>query len=107
MQATLFFGLVAVVLCGALLVAGGRRSAWVPEDPWLTALTGVVGVAGLMTFYLALERGKASVVIPTIGVYPVVVAVLAVALLGEQLRPPQMVGVGLAVVAIVLLGAGG
>jgi transporter family protein len=106
-QASLFFGAAAVAVCVALLAAGERKSAWSPGDLWIPALTGLVGAIGLTTFYLALEQGKASVVIPLIGLYPIVAAVLSVAVLGESLSAMQIAGVALAVVAIALLAAGG
>jgi len=54
--------------------------------------------------YLALARGgKASIVIPFVGLAPLVTVVLALALLGESLNRAQIVGVVLALISIYLL----
>jgi uncharacterized membrane protein len=67
----------------------------------------MLGGAGLVTFYLALDRGKASLVAPVIGVYPAMVALLSVAFLSERMTAIQAIGVCLAVTGVVLVGSGG
>jgi bacterial/archaeal transporter family protein len=106
-QGTIMFGLASVVV-GALSVALGlRATSWSPASIWVTALSATLGGVGLVTFYLALDRGKASLVAPVIGVYPAVVALLSVAFLSDRLSALQAVGVALAVAGVVLVGAGG
>jgi drug/metabolite transporter (DMT)-like permease len=46
-------------------------------------------------------------VVPLIGLYPVLTAVLSVLLLHERLAPLQVAGVALAATAVVLIGLGG
>lgn len=95
-----------MVLTVVLLAIRNRESNWSTGDLWLPSLTGLIGALGLLMFYLALERGKASTVIPVVGLYPVVSAVLAVVFLSEALSGIQIVGVVLAMAAVVCLGIG-
>jgi len=86
-----------------------RIRPYVSETPvqrseWLSALCGALG---LLTFYLALDRGSASLAVPVIGFYPAVVAVHSVAFLDEKLSGLQVLGVALAVSGVALIGAAG
>jgi transporter family protein len=106
-QGTILFG-IATVLVGALSVALGQRTAsWSASGLWVTAVSAILGGIGLVTFYLALDRGKASQVAPVIGVYPAIVALLSAAFLSERLSAVQVLGVALAIAGVVLVGAGG
>ena len=105
-QATLVFGLATVVVGAVSLAVGARGTSWSPSGLALATVSGVCGSAGMATFYLALDHGKASSVVPVIGVYPAFVALLAVAFLSERLTALQALGVGLAVTGVVLVGAG-
>ena len=104
--ATLVFG-VAVVVVGAVTLAIGGRGSWSPSGTAVAALSGTCGALGMATFYLALDHGKASSVVPVIGVYPAFVAVLAVAFLSESLSAVQAGGVLLAVTGVIMVGTGG
>jgi uncharacterized membrane protein len=106
-QASLFFGVGTLVIYGAILGVRSREATWAPADLLVPLATGFVGALGLASFYLALERGKASVVVPIIGLYPVLTAVLSVLLLHERLAPLQIAGVALAAAAVVLISIGG
>ncbi|MGI9072465.1 MAG: EamA family transporter [Bryobacteraceae bacterium] len=66
-------------------------------------LTGIFGGLGNVTFYLALSRGKASVVVPMVGLAPLVTVVLALLILKESINRAQVVGVVLALLSIYLL----
>ena len=105
-QATVVFGFVAMLVGFAAIAAGQRTAAWSFSTLWLAALSALSGSAGLITFYFALQQGRASVVVPIIGLYPAIVALLSVLLLGERLSAVQYVGILLAVTGVVLLGAG-
>ena len=106
-QATLVFG-VATVIAGAVALALSERAAtWSASGLAVAAISGACGATGMITFYLALDSGKASNVVPVIGVYPVLVAILAVAFLAERLTLTQAAGVVLAVGGVILIGSGG
>lgn len=104
-QVSLVYGAALVVLFGALLAGPARRS-FAGANWWALAGSGVSGALGIAAFYLALERGKASAVVPVVSVYPLITAALAVAFLGETLTALQMVGIGLALGGVVLVGLG-
>ncbi|MGH9328297.1 MAG: EamA family transporter [Terriglobia bacterium] len=74
---------------------------------WNIALGIVVGFTnGLGAWYLyaSLEQGaKASVAVPLTSLYPLLTVLLAVAFLGEKPKRYQWIGIGLAVVAGVLM----
>ena len=60
--------------------------------------------AGALTSFTALESGgKASVVISLISLYPLVTVAFAVTFLHERLTMAQGLGVGLAIIAAILL----
>jgi transporter family protein len=105
-QAGLIYGVAVVIACAACAVIGQRTTSWAPSGLWLAALSAACGATGLVAFYLALEKGKASLVTPVIGVYPAIVAVLSVAFLSERLSGIQIAGVVLALAGVVLVGAG-
>ena len=85
-----------------ILTRGGLRVAW-GRSAALAALAGVLGGLGYVLFVKALESGKASVVIPLTALYPAVTVVLAALLLGEELGLLKLLGIALAVIAVLLL----
>ncbi len=106
-QATLLFGIAVTAVGAVSLVIAGRGASWAPSGVAVAAASGICGALGMATFYLALDHGKASSVVPVIGVYPAFVALLAVAFLSERLSGLQALGVLLAVAGVVLVGTGG
>ena len=106
-QATLLFGIATVLIGTVALISGTRGTGWSPSALGVAALSGTCGAVGMVTFYLALDHGKASSVVPVIGVYPAFVALLAVAFLSDRLSAVQALGVLLAVAGVVLVGTGG
>ena len=105
-QATIVYGLASVAIGAATLLLGSRSASWSQPGLWLAVLSAVIGSLGLLTYYLALERGKASLVGPVVSVYPAIVALLSVALLSERLSGVQVAGIVLAVTGVVLVGTG-
>jgi transporter family protein len=71
---------------------------------WAAVVGGTLNGLGALTSFTALESGgKASVVISLISLYPLVTVAFAVTILHERLTPAQACGVGLAIVAAILL----
>jgi uncharacterized membrane protein len=67
-------------------------------------ITGVLGGVGNVFLYLALSMGgKASIVVPLVGLAPLVTVVLAFLVLKEHLNRFQVVGLILALMSIYLL----
>jgi len=100
-------GLVMLLLALPLLPdASPSRSDWL----W-GAIAGLAGSVGVGLLYRALAIGTMAVVAPTTAVCAVVIPVMAGVLAGERLGGWTIAGIGLAVVAIVLVsqerGTGG
>ena len=106
-QTTILYGVAATLVALVAIGFGQRTASWSAAALWVGVLSAVCGALGLLTFYLALDRGSASLAVPVIGFYPAVVAVLSVAFLGERLSALQVVGVALAVAGVALIGAAG
>lgn len=71
---------------------------------WSAVVGGTLNGLGALTSFTALESGgKASVVISLISLYPLVTVALAVTVLHERITAAQSLGVGLAIVAAILL----
>lgn len=66
-------------------------------------LGGASAAIGSIAFFIALEKTPVSVARPMAGLAVLVTALLGLLLLGESLTLKQYIGVGLAIVAIILL----
>ena len=67
-------------------------------------ITGILGGTGNIALCLALARGgKAAVVVPLVGLAPLVTVILALLFLKESLNGVQIVGLVLALISIFLL----
>ena len=83
-----------------------RLNVILVTNSWPTALLFVTGLTlslSIISYYLALSRGPASVVLPIFAMSFAVATVLGILFLGEDIRATKVVGVGLATVSIVLL----
>lgn len=67
-------------------------------------LTGILGSAGAISFFLALQHGRASLVVPLSALYPAVTILLSLIFLNERPSLTQTLGIVLALVASLLLG---
>jgi bacterial/archaeal transporter family protein len=96
-------GLGGVLVALTILCSSGGRVA----VDWSGALaavgTGVCGLGGAYFFLLALQRGKASVIVPFTSLYPLVTLALSVVLLRERPSPANLLGIIFALAAVVLL----
>lgn len=71
---------------------------------WFGFLTGVFGGIGNIAFFAALNQGgNASIVYPLTAIYPLVTVLLAWLWLKERLNGIQVAGIGIALVALLLL----
>ena len=92
-------GLVMLLLVLPLLPdASPSRSDW-----FWGAVAGIAGSVGVGLLYRALAIGTMAVVAPTTAVCAVVIPVMAGLLAGERVAGLTIAGIGLAVVAIVLV----
>ena len=99
-------GLIPPVLL-ALPALFRARGTIQPRGLGFGFLTGLIGGVGNLILFYAFERGgKASVVSPLTGLYPLLTVLAAAVVLRERLNRVQVAGIGLAGVSIYLLSGG-
>jgi bacterial/archaeal transporter family protein len=101
-QVLFTFGLVvplAVVLFSKRRFSGEHRG----RGMFYAVLTGLLGGGGNIAFYVALNSGSASTVVPMTSLSPLVTVLVGVVFLKERMRARQYAGLALALVAIYLL----
>jgi drug/metabolite transporter (DMT)-like permease len=103
--------LAALVLSGALIL-GARLRARVASEGWSwphgralawTAVAGPFDMSANALYLVATRHGDLSLVAPLAALYPVTTVLLAVAVDGERLRPLQVLGLVLALAALLLV----
>lgn len=92
----------SVLLFGALALTTERRYMAFGEARSAIALTGVFDATANITILLAIHAGPLAVASVLGSLYPVVVILLARVVLGERLLWLQRLGVGTAMIAVVL-----
>jgi transporter family protein len=70
---------------------------------WALALGLALGLGNLTVLAAYASDGKAAVITPLSGLYPVVTVPLAILWLGERVSPREWIGIGLSVAAVVAL----
>ncbi len=93
-----------VLLIAALVLTRGVRLP-IRELPPI-GLLGLLEVVGAALLLVALQRGPVSVAVVLASLYPVTTVLLAAAILRERLTRPQLAGVALALIAVVLVSTG-
>jgi len=76
-----------------------------PTGVLLASLTGLLGMLGALSFLFAVRKGQVALVSAFTALYPALTILLAMLLLGERLELRQWVGVGMAIVAMLLFAA--
>lgn len=102
-SAILYEALIGVPVALIVLATLRFKPETHPTGVLLASLTGVLGILGALMFLFAVRRGPASLVASFTAVYPALTVLLAVLLLGERLVLRQWLGVGLAMVAMLLV----
>lgn len=99
-QVLFTFGLIPLVVavtCSKNLSKGSNKR----RGAVYAFVTGILGGVGNITFFEALGHGgKASIVVPITGLYPLLTVVTAIPLLKEKLNWVQAAGIAMAIVAI-------
>jgi len=90
---------------GALVILATLRFRLPVQGKGITfsMLAGIAGVVGTQFLLMALNEGKASLVVPVTALYPIGVILLAVFILKETLTLRQVCGIFLSLVSIFLL----
>jgi drug/metabolite transporter (DMT)-like permease len=92
----------------AVLALAARRAEGPGErrPAPIVALSGVLDMAANIAYLVALRHGMLAVVAAITGLYPAATVLLARRHLDEQLRRPQLAGLGAGVAAAVLIAVG-
>jgi drug/metabolite transporter (DMT)-like permease len=111
-EGDVFADLAVIRVVQGALVAGAvlvLRSAWRPGREWLLplALIGVLDTAGNGFYLAAVQTGQLAIASVLSSMYPVITVILAAAVLREPVTRDHTIGIGLAAVAIALIGLGG
>lgn len=96
-------GNILIVAIAALFVRFQVRVA--PKGILYAILSGVSAALATFFFFAAITRGRSAVVVSMTALYPLVTLALSFFFLHEAVTPKQLLGVGLAVGAIVLLSS--
>ena len=94
---------VSVALLGGMSLLTGRSLRPAPGSRRLIMVAGAGDMAANILYLLAVRRGLVSLVAVIVALYPAATVLLAQVVLGERLRRVQVIGLGLAATAAVLL----
>jgi drug/metabolite transporter (DMT)-like permease len=86
-----------------LVTRPGLAGLFQPHTLRITALSGFLGVTSIALYSASTSRGELAIVSVLGSLYPVVTVVLAYWLLHERVRTSQRVGIGAALVGVVLM----
>ncbi|MBS1852017.1 MAG: EamA family transporter [Acidobacteria bacterium] len=100
----LWFSYAMVAISAVLLLTVPIHWHVRPLVFWLAVVGGALNGLGALTSFAAFESGgKASIVISLVSLYPLLTVGFAVLVLHERLTGVQAAGIGLAIVAAILL----
>ena len=95
---------LAILVVSLLIYVSQKPSISVGSPGFNYAMiAGIMMALSAISFYVAIEVGKAIIVIPLTSLYPVVTIVLSYLILHEQISLTKGVGIALALVALVLV----
>ena len=66
-------------------------------------ITGFLFTVSAVCFYIAIEKGKLSIVMPLVGLNPAIAVLLSIAFLGEIFTGFNFIGAALAITGSILL----
>jgi drug/metabolite transporter (DMT)-like permease len=95
---------VSALAAGGLLLLAGRPGGW-PRGHSLrwTVVAGPLDMTANVIYLLATRRGDLSLVAPLAALYPVTTVILAMIIDRERVRSVQVIGLGLALAALLLV----
>lgn len=97
-----FSGIGSVLVTIGVLAFLNFRPGLDTKGIGLALVAGVLGTLATLLFLYAISRGKASVVVPMTALYPLVTIVLSLLILREPVTLKQGLGIGFALVALLL-----
>lgn len=100
----LLFQTVGIVAFALLVLALEKfKIEWNSVGFGWAALGGFLAFVGFLTFFAALDQGKASTVVTLSALYPLVTILMSIGFLHEKLSMRQGIGIVAALIASVLL----
>ena len=95
---------LAMIAASVLIYISQKPSISVGSPGFNYAIIGGIMMAlGAISFYAAIQTGKAIIVVPLTSLYPIVAIALSYVVLHEQVSLTKGLGIILAVVALVLI----
>lgn len=94
---------VATIVSGVYVVVSDVSLAVTERGLVLSALAGIGAVTGVVATYIGVSVGSTALVTTLGGMYFVITAIISVLALGEPLSANKVVGIGLALAAIVVI----
>lgn len=93
------------ILLTILIVIKDPQRLWQIQGKILVyaVISAVMVVLGSLLLYYALNRGRASIVVPLSSMGPAITTVLAVLFLGEHLSINQILGIVLVILGVILI----
>ena len=98
--------LISTIAVAALLATRVDPRELLSRDGAFAVAAAGTSLVALVSFYLALRSGPVATVTPLSALYPALTAILAALLFREQPAALQWLGIGMAVVAGLLLSRG-
>ena len=103
---TLSWGDVLVgvyVVAAVVMLALGRAGVHSESNTWWALLSGILVASALILFYLAIESGEASKVVPISAAYQAVTLVVSAIFLSEDISLLRVAGLVLVIGGVVML----
>jgi transporter family protein len=103
-KTVLAYEIIGAVLVGIMLLPT-QNWEWKGDIRGIlfAVLTGVAGTAATLFYLVAVSKGSSSIVMPFTSLYPVITVLLAFFVLKEPITVRHLLGIGLAISAIVVL----
>lgn len=105
LSAVLYEALIAVPIAFVVLSILKFKPDTHPQGILLAGVTGLLGFLGALGYLYAVQKGQVSLVSAFTALNPALTILLATLLLGERLEIRQWFGVGLALIAMLLVAA--
>ena len=92
-QTTVGMHIGAVIYAGILVIVTAALGDFPVSELWPFVLIGLLGCAGYLAFFKALNIGPLSIVSPIVSGYAVITVILAVVVLAERPSPLQILAI--------------
>ena len=103
LSAIVYEALGVIIVAASVLVFIGFKPEVEPKGAVLAFLTGAIGFVGALFLLGAVTKGKVSLVVPMVTLYPLVTVILAFLILKEPISSRHLLGMLFAFTAIGLL----